>query len=52
MWLDTSQVMTSQFARGTARLRASMSATTVLITACTVISTIQKPTSTYRRIGS
>ncbi len=51
-WLDTSQVATSQLGRGTARVRTSMIATTVLNAACSVISTIQKATSSGRRIGA
>jgi len=51
-WLDTSQVTISQAARGTARSRASISATVVLNTACSAMKTTQKPTSTQRRMGS
>jgi hypothetical protein len=45
-WLDPSQVTISQVARGTARVRASTTATMVLNTPCSAISTIQKPAST------
>ncbi|WP_164546888.1 MULTISPECIES: hypothetical protein [unclassified Variovorax] len=51
-WLEPSQVATSQLGRGTARVRMSTIATIVLNAACSVISTIQKATSTGRRIGS
>ncbi|WP_408908444.1 hypothetical protein [Variovorax paradoxus] len=51
-WLEPSQTTISQVSRGTARERASTIATVVLNSACSAITTIQKPTSTWRRIGS